>query len=805
MRALLLFTLAIRAAAQTTATIDIDTTRTTPVNPGFGGVNDEASDPIEYWDSRFNTLAARLNYGWVRFPGGITGDPYNWQTGEEVPSWVAQFAANKVAGVLLPEAQLWMAGKGGAKLIDAANRARGFGASLVICANGFTDTPASIGQMAAYAKANSIPVAVWELSNEAYNFPWFFANATAYLTDMKPYRDAIKAADPNAVVAVFFDDPGRSTNPDPPWDKAAGAYPNPYWDAVTYHYYPPQSTGDFSQWMADENAVLATKTDAWVTGHLAPLNPPGTKFLIREFNPSLGSGAGTGNDSLTNGTLYGGIYAAEFVMRMSTLPSVLRVGPHAITSFAGVLSTNQHYTDVTAAAKAGTSIDTSTLDFGFYYAAEGVGLGVLYGVINQAVEYAQTTVTGGATVAATGVGQIPALYAMTYRNAAGGLSVVVTNKSATPHQVTIRMNGSAAAGALGTQFATGTDPSTMNTSKNPTAIGIQTGSSANPVTVPPYSVMRVDLAAATAPAPSPVSASPASGSATMQTFTFTFSDSAGWQNLGVVDVLVNNALDGRQACFIAFAPSGANAGSVYLVDDAGDAGGPYSGMLLPGSGTVANSQCSINGAASSVAGSGNTLALTLAVAFAPGFGGNQVLYLAAQDKSTANSGWQALGTWDVPFTPSGTIAVVSLAPARGMAVSGTAQTFTATLTDSQGAGDFGVVNLLVNNFIDGRQACYLAYAASTNSLLLVDDAGDAGGPFAGSMVLNGGAAAIQNSQCSVSAIGSSAAKNANTLTLTLNIAFKSPFAGNRIVWVAGRDVAGGNNTGWQSMGTTTVQ
>jgi hypothetical protein len=73
------------------------------------------------------------------------------------------------------------------------------------------------------------------------------------------------------------------------------------------------------------------------------------------------------------------------------------------------------------------------------------------------------------------------------------------------------------------------------------------------------------------------------------------------------------------------------------------------------------------------------------------------------------------------------------------------------------------------------------------------------------MVLSGGTATIQNSQCSVNATGSSAVKNGNTLILTLNITFKSPFAGNRILWLAGRDAAGGNNTDWQAMGTTTVQ
>ena len=94
---------------------------------------------------------------------------------------------------------------------------------------------------------------------------------------MKPYRDAIKAADPNAIVAIFFMDAG-DPDANPAWDQSIASYPNPYWDAMTYHHYPPQSTGRFSQWMADENAVLASKSSAYVTGYLAPLNPPGTKF-----------------------------------------------------------------------------------------------------------------------------------------------------------------------------------------------------------------------------------------------------------------------------------------------------------------------------------------------------------------------------------------------------------------------------------------------------------------------------------------------------------------------------------------------
>ena len=73
------------------------------------------------------------------------------------------------------------------------------------------------------------------------------------------------------------------------------------------------------------------------------------------------------------------------------------------------------------------------------------------------------------------------------------------------------------------------------------------------------------------------------------------------------------------------------------------------------------------------------------------------------------------------------------------------------------------------------------------------------------MVLNGGVATIQNSQCSVGGGGSAAVKNGNTLTLILNITFQSGFAGNRILWVAGRDAASGNNTDWQALGSWTVQ
>ncbi len=50
--------------------------------------------------------------------------------------------------------------------------------------------------------------------------------------------------------------------------------------------------------------------------------------------------------------------------------------------------------------------------------------------------------------------------------------------------------------------------------------------------------------------------------------------------------------------------------------------------------------------------------------------------------------------------------------------------------------------MLVNNLIDARQARYLAYVVASNALVLVGDAGDASGQYAGIMTLNGGPATI---------------------------------------------------------------
>ena len=72
------------------------------------------------------------------------------------------------------------------------------------------------------------------------------------------------------------------------------------------------------------------------------------------------------------------------------------------------------------------------------------------------------------------------------------MSVIVTNKGATAQPVTIQVNGSTPAGPFPLQYISGTDPTVANTFAK-AAVTLQGGSSSNPVTIPPYSVVRVDL------------------------------------------------------------------------------------------------------------------------------------------------------------------------------------------------------------------------------------------------------------------------------------------------------------------------
>ena len=106
-----------------------------------------------------------------------------------------------------------------------------------------------------------------------------------------------------------------------------------------------------------------------------------------------------------------------------------------------------------------------------------------------------------------------------------------------------------------------------------------------------------------------------------------------------------------------------------------------------------------------------------------------------------------------------------------------------------------VADVLINNYLDGQQACYFAIVPSgptSGYLYLVDDNDDTttyvpGSPLTVSSTSSG---SLQNSQCTVTPVppqtgASPISLEANWLSFTVSIKLKSAFAGNRGVWAAG--------------------
>jgi probable HAF family extracellular repeat protein len=297
------------------------------------------------------------------------------------------------------------------------------------------------------------------------------------------------------------------------------------------------------------------------------------------------------------------------------------------------------------------------------------------------------------------------------------------------------------------------------------------------------------------PPPTPTALSPASGAGQTQTMTFTFSDSNGWQNLGVVNILINNFIDGRSACYLGYSVPTA---TLFLVNDAGQAGGPFAGSSnFETANTIQNSQCSVRPV--SVNGSGNLLTLMLAFTFQPAFNGNKIVFLAASENTQNSSGWLPFGVWQVPGgTQTTTTAVVGMTPASGNGAASTPYTF--QFSDTKGVSDLGVMDILINSALDGRNACYLAYARPVNVLYLVNDAGTALLP---GMSLSA-AGSLSNSQCSVSWGSNAVAASGNILSLRLSIGFTQAFGPNLVFYLAARDINEANNTGWQASGVAST-
>jgi hypothetical protein len=507
-------------AAGVKVSINISTESSSPLAAGFSGYNaPQLRNGVEYYDRKFVDAVAPLLPGWLRFPAGTASMAYDWNpqdsSGGHIDiNWMnylidgnPPLVSGQAATVLLGSQPLTQA-KGGVFLSDFATFANTFYAKAIMCFNAYTDTNLnSATLMAQAAQTAKIKVMEWELANEAYLYPLIYPSAASYATAMyNPYFNDIVAATPNATIGLFMAGTftGSTTCPTTPscvdWDSGLAAFTPRYWNALSMHVYPIDTVLGITETIELLNGILAHGTGEYITSYVDPLFGTNTPIFITELNCC----APNTDQFLT--FLYNGVFLAEYTTRMSTVPNVKAIGVNSLytesTDYHGLIQAANspaivsYLLDQLALNGPNWSTDTATdpnTQYQFYTSAPGLAMEVINEAINNSTATWPTTVTGGPTVPIQGYdGQpIPAIYAQAYKGKGGVAYVVITNKSAATCTATIEVNGTGVGATMGVIWVSNPSALVANTPQAPTTVQIQTASSANPLTIGPYSVTVV--------------------------------------------------------------------------------------------------------------------------------------------------------------------------------------------------------------------------------------------------------------------------------------------------------------------------
>jgi Putative Ig domain len=288
----------------------------------------------------------------------------------------------------------------------------------------------------------------------------------------------------------------------------------------------------------------------------------------------------------------------------------------------------------------------------------------------------------------------------------------------------------------------------------------------------------------------PVSVTPSAGSGTIQVFQFTFSDVKGAADMKTLWLQINTSTNYPNSCAMTYDVAGKK---LQIVKD--DASG-WQGSLTPGvAGTLANSQCSIDGATSSLTVSGNNLTLSLATTFKAGYLGLKNIYMRGMNQAGSDSGWQVMGTWTPAQPVAQAPSVASVTPNTG---TGTAQTFQFVISDVNGYRFIKTAYAQISTSTAYPNSCAVMYDAVNNKLSLIRDDGT---NWIGS-ITPGTATTLQNSQCALSGSGSSVSGAGTSITMNLALTFDQFYRGSKNIYGRALDV---NNldSGWQLKGTWT--
>jgi hypothetical protein len=248
-------------------------------------------------------------------------------------------------------------------------------------------------------------------------------------------------------------------------------------------------------------------------------------------------------------------------------------------------------------------------------------------------------------------------------------------------------------------------------------------------------------------------------------------------------------LDG---CWLAYR---ADLNRLYLRAD----NGTFLSAGAPGTGSVVqNSRCSLDGAASSVNGSGTDLVVSFNVVFKTDFTGAYNEYMQNEELS---GDWSTLADrGDLSAVAPGVPQTVSVSPAAGSVDAGIPTVFTATFRHTGSYTQLKRNDLIIaTSPSSGLQGCWLIYRADLDRLYLRAQNGAflvAGTP--------GDGYTAENDQCSLDGTASSVTASDTDITVNFSVTFKPEFSGWYNQYMQNEDVSSGTWSALTDRGDLTV-
>lgn len=429
------------------ASISISTAGGHEINEGLGGYNMRIGDsPWTYKNPVFKEGVKAANPGFLRYFSGTRNDYLDMNTGYYEFQHFEQVNSDLQGGIdadgskdgwpgQAPNDLKWVNGKPANRIFDLYELCGEVGAKLLVTLNSFVQSPEEVKTFVKFIKNNNIIVEAYQFTNEPNfyipNRRYFYNNGKDFAHKMKEIADAVYEIDPEAKIAHNYGWDGLGN-----WAQGIKTYEQEqgrYWDFVSFHSYAIHGgeNPDPEIEIRRANSRLVDRTnEAFFNNKVSPVSWNNSKIILTEY--------GVWNATIPSRSAYGGIYTSEYAARMSLNPRAHLIGNHHIGEgiYAGI-----NYRDaIWNGFNNQIAFDPTSQPNSFISRPDKYSLNIAFGVINNSKRVWDHTLTGSEMVA-TNNATIPALFVGAYEGMDSVDYLLVINKSAIQHQVSIDVDG----------------------------------------------------------------------------------------------------------------------------------------------------------------------------------------------------------------------------------------------------------------------------------------------------------------------------------------------------------------------------